>query len=249
MSTTVLWKLRKVTTIVRKSSIVQTIVFAEIKAEGLEIKNLSPDFHVRWNSTFLMIDKTLKAKNIFNKITVSAGTITGLTSAQIEKLNNCTLSSEEWKYLEILHHNLEPFFEATKMLSSRNLPTFSTAKFVECSLFNFIENASTAKTFPGTSPTTAILFEREKMLRENLLSKMKQHIQDKITMHQKKNTLIAAYLDPRTNDCLTDEEKIDVGKELLKLFPTVRASPRLSSNAQTSVHILHTIFSPLKILI
>ena len=68
MSTTVLWKLRKVTTIVRKSSIVQTIVFAEIKAEGLEIKNLSPDFHVRWNSTFLMIDKTLKAKNIFNKI-------------------------------------------------------------------------------------------------------------------------------------------------------------------------------------
>ena len=62
---------------------------------------------------FLMISKIIIAKNIYNKITIDPGTTDGLTEKQISKLKKLNLLSEDWKYLEILHKNLSPFFEAT----------------------------------------------------------------------------------------------------------------------------------------
>ena len=73
-----------------------------------------------------MISKIITAKNIYNKIIIDPSTIDGLTEKQISKLKTLNLLSEDWKLLEILHYNLSPFFEATKLLSTRNLCTLSS---------------------------------------------------------------------------------------------------------------------------
>ena len=46
-SSTILFRLRKTVPLVKRSSILQSFVFGEIKKQGLKINNLSSDFHVR----------------------------------------------------------------------------------------------------------------------------------------------------------------------------------------------------------
>ena len=130
--------------------------------EGLKINNLSSDFHVRWNSTFLMISKIIIARDVYDKITIDPGTIDGLTEKQISKLEKLNLLLEEWKFLEILHYNLVPFFEATKLLSNRNFPTLSSAKFAQNTLMNFLENKSSAKCFLSQSSSLVFILRSDR---------------------------------------------------------------------------------------
>ena len=51
-SSIILFRLRKTVALVKRSSILQSFVFGEIKKQGLKINNLSSDFYVSWNSTF-----------------------------------------------------------------------------------------------------------------------------------------------------------------------------------------------------
>ncbi|MBY0580649.1 MAG: hypothetical protein K2P53_03070 [Rickettsiales bacterium] len=227
-SSSILFRLRKTVALVKRSSILQSFVFSEIKKQGLKIKNLSSDFHVRWNSTFLMISKIIKAKYVYNKITIDPGTIDGLTEKQITKLKKLTLLSEDWKFLDILHHNLAPFFEATKLLSTRNFPSLSSAKFVQNTLMNFLENESSAKCFLSQlSP----LVERENMIRGSLLKFMKVYFVEKISPKQKLQSLLACFFDPRTIECLTEKEHQEAESTLLKKFSNsiLRQYPRRSS--------------------
>ena len=136
-SSTILFRLRKTLALIKRSLILQLFVFGEIKKQELKTNNLSSDFHVRWSSTFLMISKIITAEKVYNKITIDPGTIDGL--------------SEGWKFVEILSYYLAPFFEATKLLSNRNFPSLSSAKFVQNMLMNFLENESSAKCFRSQS--------------------------------------------------------------------------------------------------
>ena len=65
-SSIILFRLRKTVALLKRSSIMQSFVFGKIKKQGLKINNLSSDFHVRWNSTFLMISKIITAKNVLS---------------------------------------------------------------------------------------------------------------------------------------------------------------------------------------
>ena len=214
-SSTILLRLRKTVALVKRSSILQSFVFGEIKKQGLKINNLSSDFHVRWKLTFLTISKIITAKNVYNKITIDPGTIDGLTEKQISKLKKLNLLSEDWKFLEILHYNLSLFFEATKLLSTRNFQTLSTAKFFQNTLMNSFENESLAKCFLSQSSS---LVERENMLRRSLLKLMKVYLIEKISPIRKLQTLLACFFDPRTNECLTEKEYQEAENKLLKTF-------------------------------
>ena len=115
---------------------------------------------------FLRISKIITAKNVYNKINIDPGTIDGLTEKQISKSKKLNLLSEDWKLLGVLRYNLVPFFEATKLLPNKSFPTLSSAKFVQNTLMNFLENEFSAKHFLSQSST---LVERENMLRSGLL--------------------------------------------------------------------------------
>ena len=230
-----LFRLRKTVALVKRSSILQSFVFGEIKKQGLKINNLSSDFHVRWNSTFLMISKIITAKNVYNKITIDPGTIDGLTEKQISKLKKLSLLSEDWKFLKILHFDLVPFFEATKLLSTRNFPTLSLAKFVQNMLMNFLENESSVKCFLSQSSSLDV---RENMLRSSLLKFMKVYFIKKISSKEKLQILQACFFDPRTNECLAEKEYQEAESKLLKTFSNIM----LRQYHQRSNIIIHFYF-------
>ncbi|XP_047133825.2 uncharacterized protein LOC124811958 [Hydra vulgaris] len=176
-----------------------------------------------------MISKIIKAKYVYNKITIDPGTIDGLTEKQINKLKKLALLSDDWKFLDILHYNLAPFFEATKLLSTKNFPTLSSAKFVQNTLMNFLENESSAKCFLlQPSPTV----ERENMLRASLLKFMKVYFVEKMSTKQKLQSLLACFFDPRTNECLTEKEYQEAESKLMKKFAksALRQYPRRSTH-------------------
>ena len=91
LSSTILFRLRKTVAFVKRSSSLQSFVYGEIKKQGLKINNLSSYFHVRLNSTFLMISKIITAKNLYNKITIYSSTINRSTEKWISKLKKLNL--------------------------------------------------------------------------------------------------------------------------------------------------------------
>ena len=95
-------KVRSIVRLSRKSNIIQIKMKELIKRYGLEKVNFIIDFHVRWNSSFLMIRRFKKLKEVVQAITNSTiQDIDGLTKLQHKKLQSWSLDVEEWQTLEI----------------------------------------------------------------------------------------------------------------------------------------------------
>ena len=62
-----------------------------LSADLKNIKNFIIDFHIRWNSTFLMLQRLVKLKDIPMQITDCPTKINGITKKQIEKLKRLEL--------------------------------------------------------------------------------------------------------------------------------------------------------------
>ena len=145
-------KIRKIIKMIRKNSLIFSFVhqflkfLRQSKSESTqEIRNSRAltfllDFHVRWNSTFLMVVRFLLFRPVVEEITKKPGNIDGLKDCHIEKLSNLVLSKEEWDLLEILKRNLAPFYKASCILSASSYPTLSLSYFVRQMLKNFIES-------------------------------------------------------------------------------------------------------------
>ena len=75
--------------------------------------NLILDFHVRWNSVYLMLNRLKKFKDIVNLITTQPSKIPGLSSQQKASLIGLKLTIGEWEFVECLFYVLAHF---TKLL-------------------------------------------------------------------------------------------------------------------------------------
>ena len=62
--------------------------------------NLILDFHVRWNSVYLMITRLEKFKSIVNIITKKPESIPGITNSQKTSIASLKLSNGEWNLVE-----------------------------------------------------------------------------------------------------------------------------------------------------
>ena len=108
------------------------------KKEGdLGKKNLLIDFFIRWNTTYLMIERLIQFKSIVNTLTSTPENVVGLSRAKIRKLGLLHLDQEDWSNLNLLKKNLEPFYCATKMLSGRKYQTLSISFVVQKVLKSF----------------------------------------------------------------------------------------------------------------
>ena len=106
------------------------------------IKNFIIDFHIRWNSTYLMLQRLVKLKEIAMQITNCPRKINGITKKQMEKLKKLELSEEEWLLVDILIKVFQPFFACTKLLSGRQYETLSLSFVAKRILFHTLENQS-----------------------------------------------------------------------------------------------------------
>lgn len=99
---------------------------------------LSNDVKTRWNSTFKMILSILTYRDIINEIFKSKTSL-GLTCKQRRKLTNMELSTDQWDLLEFIQNVLEPFYSATKVLSSKQYPTIGSALYVIRALEEYLQ--------------------------------------------------------------------------------------------------------------
>jgi hypothetical protein len=77
---------------------------------------LKRNIYIRWNSTYDMIEKALKMKNVIDIMCIKD-----------EDLKSYTISSDEWKNLEKVFKFLELFYEALNILSGHS---YSSVCFV-----------------------------------------------------------------------------------------------------------------------
>ncbi|CAF1494908.1 unnamed protein product [Rotaria socialis] len=80
---------------------------------------------IRWNSSFLLIDRLILHKDVLNSMCSFLNNITGLTEKQTKKLMGLMLNQQEWNLLNCLKNVLEPFLEATTALSGQKYPTMA----------------------------------------------------------------------------------------------------------------------------
>ena len=175
-----LCKVRSIARFSRKSNIIQIKMKEIIKRYGLEKVNFILDFHVRWNSSFLMIKRFRKLKEVVQVLTNSPiQDIDGLTKPQHKKLESWSLNGNEWQTLDMLENTLLPFFMATKLLSGRKYPTLRLNLLVYRNLKQFLANN------PIINPKS-----KENYLKQRLLKALNFHFETKISDDQKNISLV-----------------------------------------------------------
>lgn len=143
---------------INKSSILTAFVRSEVQRKGISLdrsisQNDNPnvkgkaldlicDFHVRWNSTFMMLGRVQEAHEILNNLTYSPQSHIGLTAKQIKKLRSLQINHLEWEFIRSLVDILAPFYFATKCLCGRNYPTLALSYWVTSKLFLHLTNKS-----------------------------------------------------------------------------------------------------------
>lgn len=135
-----LGRTRKIIRFIRRSSLVEAYVREQI-TNPVERRQLVCDFHVRWNSTSLMLKRFLMHKNAITGIISTPERIAGLSKEQKTELKGFVISHSDWELLETISVALEPFVLATKILSGRLYPTIGTGFFVYRTLGSFLEVA------------------------------------------------------------------------------------------------------------
>ena len=216
-------KIRKLVNLVRKSGVICDHVFKRINE--LKIKdafNFIPDFHVRWNSTYLMIKRLVKLKVIANELTNKPEEINGLTTKQKDKLAQLQLVNSEWSFIEDLNKLLFPFYECTKIISATHYSTLSLSFLAKKMLINFI-------TSPNESDSTKL-----KNIKDQLKNVVIHHLKDKIDENQESITLIAAFLDPSTFDFLNDNECTIVEKKIIELLQNKTQKTNITSSSSNA---------------
>lgn len=172
-------KVRALVKLSRKSNIVCLFIVQKAKELNFDVLNLIMDFHVRWNTSYLMLERFLKFKDIINSMTIKPEKIDGIKKDGIKKLKKLNVSSGEWELFEILVKILKPFFSATKLLSAKHYPTLSIGTIVKSKLLTFLDKTELSEE------------ELERDIAEILKSKLVYHFDTKLNSSQRSFMLVS----------------------------------------------------------
>jgi hypothetical protein len=184
-------KIRKLIKMINKSSILTTFVRNEIERKNIDLdaainpsgeekvkmKELINDFHIRWNSTYLMLVRLWAAQQIINDITYSSYSHIGLTAKQIKKLRSLKNNHLEWELIQSLTNVLAPFYFATRCLSGSKYPTLSLSYYITENLFDHLSKKSDCSLENG--------------LKNLLFDKFNLHFKTNVTYEQRRAKLVS----------------------------------------------------------
>jgi hypothetical protein len=149
-------------------------------------KGLIKDMKIRWNSTYVMLNRVVKYSSIINCLTHDPPAKIGLKSGQCRTLRKLSFSSLDWTILKAVEHVLSPFDHATKTLSIRSKPTLSFIPSVLYVLMNFLEASD------GSS------LSLENLLKKHLLLVFNHYYEKHVTVDQRMATLVSRDLSNET---------------------------------------------------
>ena len=133
-------KVRKMIKLIKRSSVIQYHFESCAITKNLKFGKLILDFHVRWNTTYLMLQRFNCYKEIVNEMTINPQIINGISSKQRKNLSECIFLENDWGHLSSLVAVLKPFYTATLLVSGQKYHTLYLAKYVTDSLKSFLEN-------------------------------------------------------------------------------------------------------------
>ena len=188
----VLQRVRKLIKFIRKSYPLDNYVRQQIQLKKIEIirhiegqkpkiiklKDIIMDFKIRWNTTYLMLERFIAISAIITDITLSPSIQIGLKKRQYEKLRKSSFSRFDWLCLTALKNVLFPFYIATTLLSGSKYPTLSLSYPVLLALKTFL-------TIKNTNDDPL-----ESALKELLLIEFKYYFGEQISWEQKRATLV-----------------------------------------------------------
>jgi hypothetical protein len=99
------------------------------------------DMLIRWNSSFVLLDRLFTHKDILNDMGVFSNNLHGLTDQQKKQLKQLTFNQYEWELIEILRNVLEPFLDTTVALSGQTYPTMAVCFYAYRLLTHFLESS------------------------------------------------------------------------------------------------------------
>lgn len=138
-------KARLIVKFVRNHSITNEYISKSILSEGGgngKYGGLVMDMTIRWNSSFVPLDRLVNHKEILNNMFAFPNSIPGLDDKQRKRLKELSLNQQEWKLIESLGVILKPFFDATTVLSGQYYPTMALSFYIFRLLQHFLESAS-----------------------------------------------------------------------------------------------------------
>ena len=125
---------------IRNHNATNEYVIKTIKSNynGKHVGGLVLDMMIRWNSSYVLLDRLLMHQDIIKDIFSFPNNFNGLTHKQKQTLHELALTRKEWELLAKLRKVLEPFVAATSVLSGQHYPTMASCYFVLCSLAHFL---------------------------------------------------------------------------------------------------------------
>jgi hypothetical protein len=141
-------KTRSVIKFLRNHSVTNDYILKSMLSQngGKTTGGLVLDMIIRWNSSFLLLNRLFLHKDILNGMFAFPNSVPDLSDEQRTRLQELILTQSEWKLLEYLKHVLEPFSEATLVLLGQTYPTMDLGFYVYQLLSFFLE--STDKDHP-----------------------------------------------------------------------------------------------------
>jgi hypothetical protein len=182
------------------------------KALKLEYLKLRRDTHIRWNSTYEMVEKGLKMKRA----------IQIMTESDVD-LQECNVSDFDWKKLEIIYKYLKPFYETTKDLSTQKHSSICIVLPVYEELSDYLLSTKNSNDFKISSEKMHIKLKKYENLLKNDLS------------------YFAIILDPRLNvkylkEILEETELENIKKKFIRKFETEYSKPKTIETTENENH-------------
>ncbi|CAF1064128.1 unnamed protein product [Didymodactylos carnosus] len=134
-----LCRVRSLIKLIQKCHLINAYVRKQAKTDKtIKGGELILDFHIRWNTTCVMLAKFIEHRRIIIEITNTPEKIVNLKKAKCNRLMSLTLRPQHWECLITLKKILDPFHSATKAFSGRNYETIAQSKTILFALKNFL---------------------------------------------------------------------------------------------------------------
>lgn len=138
------------------------------------------DMYIRWNSSFLLLDRLILHKDVLNGIFAFPNNLFGLSEQQIKRLKSLAFNEQEWKLIYCLRNVLEPFLDSTVVLSGQKYPTMSLSFYIFRLLSQFLESNSNDDVITNA-------------LKDSLRLWFNYHCKEKLTPEQLKLMTVSIY--------------------------------------------------------
>ncbi|CAF1510336.1 unnamed protein product [Didymodactylos carnosus] len=186
------------------------------------------DMAIRWNSSFLLLERVVKYKDALDNMFAFPNNIIGLIEKQKKRLKELPLNQDEWDLLTIIKNILKPFLSSTIVLCVQSHPTLAASYYVYHDLSFFLR--LTADDGPITTALKQSLrFCFNIFIYYKLVGINRENIANK----ENNIPIVAAFLDPAVYNELDNTDRMCAKKLIFRKLANASIHHNTLSSSST----------------